>query len=213
SPSTRLCTMCHSFMIDGLPVDAVEIMQELRQENPDITFGFVGLEGFEERIGGLSEAQAAEFLGPVATNDDSRNLQIEELRDLVNAVAEATESPAGTGLPIEPVPADKLDANDLPGHWRSLIFGGWQNAHLVASYIDRHPEPLIGEQIARIFNEKYQYLKTQHLSPGTIMTALYEMVVGAGTSSPARQVAAQALLAHLFESCDIFENVSAETMK
>jgi len=38
------------------------------------------------------------------------------------------------------------------------------------------------------------------------MDGLYEYVTGIGTVPTARQVAAQALLAHLFESCDIFES-------
>lgn len=203
--------MVHN-LVDGLPIDAVEVLETLKSENPDIKFGFIGLEGFEERINELTDSQIGSLLGPAATNADARNLQIEELRDLVSAVAKAAQSMPATGSPVVPVPADKLDANDLPGHWHSLIAGGWQSAHLVASYLDRHPEPLAGERIARLFNERYQYLKAQHLSPGSIMTALYELVTGAGTVSPERQVAAQALLAHLFESCDIFENVTAETM-
>lgn len=202
--------MVHN-LVEGLPVEAVEVLKSLRNENPDIKFGFIGLEGFGERISGLNDTQVVELLGPVATNRDSRNLQTTELRDLVNSVMQSAESMKTTVSRIEPVPFDKLDANNLPGHWRSLISGGWQNAHLVASYLDHHPNPLIGEQIARIFNEKYQYLREQKLSPCTIMTALCEMVTGAGSASPARQVAAQALLAHLFESCDIFENLSVET--
>ena len=202
--------MVHN-LVDGLPIEAVEALDTLRIENSNIKFGFIGLEGFEKRINGLRDTQIESLLGPAATNYDARNLQIEELRDLVSAVAREAKSIPTTGLPIEPVPADKLDANDLPGHWRSLIAGGWQSAHLVASYLDRHPEPLVGDRIARLFNERYQYLKAQHLSPGSIMTALYEFVTGAGTVSPERQVAAQALLAHLFESCDIFENLTVET--
>ena len=70
--------------------------------------------------------------------------------------------------------------------------------------------PLVGERIAKLFNDRYQYLRAQNLSSASIMDALYEFVTGIGTVPPPRQVAAQALLAHLFESCDIFENVTAE---
>ena len=113
-----------------------------------------------------------------------------------------------TGSKIEPVPVDKLDANALPRHWHALISGGWQNAHLVASYFNQHPEPILGERIAQLFNKKYQYLRDQNLTPGNIMNSLYEMVTGTGSVSPERQVAAQALLAYLFENCDIFKNVT-----
>jgi len=42
------------------------------------------------------------------------------------------------------------------------------------------------------------------------MSALYEDITGIGVVLPARQVAAQALLAYLFESCDIFESPVAK---
>jgi hypothetical protein len=65
---------------------------------------------------------------------------------------------------IKPVPADKLDINNLPGHWRSLIAGGWQNAHLVGSYLSDHSNPLVGETIAQAFRARYHYLKSQGLT-------------------------------------------------
>jgi len=201
--------MVHN-LVDGLPVDAVETLKKLEKDNPSIKFGFVGLEGFVEQIEQLSDGRKGELLGPVATNQDAQDLQLTELKELINGVVKATEEMDDTPADIAPVPVDKLDANDLPNHWKQLISGGWQNAHVVVSYFDAHPEPLIGEQIAKIFNGRYQYLKSQHLPPAAIMDGLYEFVTGAGTVPAARQVAAQALLAHLFESCDIFEGVAVE---
>jgi hypothetical protein len=114
---------------------------------------------------------------------------------------------------IRPVPPDKLEFNDLPNHWKLLIFGGWQNAHLVKHYFDRHYDALIGEKIAQHFRVQYQYLKSQHLTPGNIMTSLYESIAGKVSVSPQRHVAAQALLAFLFEACDIFESPPATAAK
>ena len=101
---------------------------------------------------------------------------------------------------------ERLAFNKLPSHWRSLIAGGWQNAHLVSAYLDRHDNPLVGETIAQVFRARYKYLKSQGLSAGAIMTGLFDMVAGVGSVAPSRAVAAQALLAYLFENCDIFEN-------
>lgn len=199
--------MVHN-LVDGLPVEAVETLKKLERANPDIKFGFVGLEGFEERIDQLSDPHKVELLGPVATNQDAQNIQVSELKQLIEGVVKATEEDVEAPNSIVPVPVDKLEANELPNHWRHMISGGWQNAHVVVAYIDAHPDPLVGETIAKVFNDKYLYLKAQHISPAAIMDGLYEFVTGAGTVSAARQVAAQALLAHLFESCDIFENVT-----
>ena len=158
----------------------------------------------------MDKHQIEEILGPAATNQDAQNLQVAELRDLIRGVIDATEKSDPELADIDPVPADKLDANDLPEYWKSLISSGWQNAYIVAAYIDNHHDPLLGETIAEMFNTRYKYLKAQGLSPASIMDALHEFVTGIGSVAPARQVAAFALLAHLFESCDIFENLSVE---
>ena len=197
--------MVHN-LIDGLPIKAIETLEQLKRDNGGIGFGFVGLEGFEERIEALTIGQKTELLGPAATNQDAQDLQVQELKFLVDALVRATEDVAQPSTEVSPVPADKLEANELPNYWTSLILNGWRSAHVVASYFDRHHDPLLGERIARLFRDRYRYLKSQNLTPATIMDGLYEYVTGVGSVLPARQVAAQALLAHLFESCDILEN-------
>jgi len=197
-------------LVDGLPIDAVLKMEEIQKENPDVHIGFVGVEAIEGIIGELSPSVITELLGPVATNKDAQELQVTALQELVNGIIVGIDDHRGLEDAIGPVPVDKLDGNNLPSHWRALIAGGWQNARIVTEYFDRHPRPLIGEEIAALFNERYKYLKAQGLEPASIMDQLYEFVTGTGLVSPARQVAAQALLAYFFESCDIFENVSAE---
>lgn len=199
--------MVHN-LVDGLPVEAIQVLNKLETENPDLTLGFVGREGFENLILQLNEEDVIELLGPVATNEDSRNLQLPQLKALIDAVVTVTKSGGVDLEKIGPVPVDKLDANQLPDYWKKLIEGGWQNAYIVAGYLDKSPDPLIGEAIADLFKAQYEYLKAQMLSPESIMENLYEFITGIGTVPTARQVASQALLAYLFESCDIFENES-----
>ena len=197
--------MAHNF-VDGLPTEAILELDKLRKANETRKFGFISMEGFAERIFALDVASIEELLGPAATAKDAQNLQPSELRDLVAGVAAAADIVQSNLDPIKPVPLEKLVFNKLPGHWHALISGGWQNAHLVGKYLGRHHDTLIGEKIAKIFRDRYQYLRAQNLSPGAIMSALYEMVAGIGNVAPGRQVAAQSLLAFLFESCDIFED-------
>jgi hypothetical protein len=202
--------MVHNF-VDGLPVEAVTKLEELRNADQKRKFGFVAMEGLAERIFALEVAAIEELLGPAATAQDAQNLQPTELRDLVKAVAKAAEDVRASADPIKPVPVEKLKFNSLPGHWHSLISGGWQNAHLVSSYLNRHPSPLMGEKIAQLFRDQYRYLKSQNLAQSAIMSELYSMVTGVGHVTAQRQVASQALLAYLFESCDIFEDAPAVT--
>lgn len=198
--------MVHN-LVDGLPVEAIQKLDGLRKANMSLAFGFIGMEGFEERIFSLEPAKIEDLLGIAATSQDAQNMQITELRDLISSVAAATDDVSFDVATIKPVPPEKLDINKLPSHWRALIASGWQNTHLVVAYLNKHPNPLIGEMIAQVFRVRYEYLKSQHLTPSAIMSGLYETVVGMGTVTARRQVAAQALLAFLFESCDIFESV------
>jgi hypothetical protein len=196
--------MVHN-LVDGLPMDAILKLEALKQANKSHAFAFMGMEGFEATIFVLPVAKIDGLLGMAATAQDAQNFQTTELRDLVAAIIQATDAYPIDVSAIRPVPSDKLDFNKLPGHWRSMIAGGWQNAHLVEQYLRQHHDSMIGERIAQGFRVRYQYYKAQNLDAGSIMSSLYEGVTGFGVVPPARQVAAQALLAYLFESCDIFE--------
>jgi hypothetical protein len=201
--------MVHN-LVDGLPIEAVVKLKELEAANTSHSFGFIGMEGFETRIFALEVSKIEDLLGVAATSNDALNMQTQELRDLVANVAKARDEAPFDVTTIRPVPADKLDFNKLPNHWRSLIANGWQNSHLVGQYLAGHHEPLTGERIAQVLRVRYQYLKAQNLSPSAIMASLYDLVTGVGSVAPARQVAAQALLAFLFESCEIFEDDPAK---
>jgi hypothetical protein len=186
-------------------VEAIQTLDTIGKAEPTKKFGFVGLEGFQERVFSLDHSKIEQLLGVVATSQEAQNLQICELRDLIAGVAAAGDEVEFDVTTIRPVPPEKLAFNKLPSHWRSLIAGGWQNAHLVSSYLDQHNDPLVGEKIAQAFRVRYKYLKSQELAPGAIMSWLYEMVTGTGSVAAPRAVASQALLAYLFENCDIFE--------
>lgn len=196
--------MVHN-LVEGLPVEALTTVKALEEANKTIRFGFVGLEGFAERIFSLPQQQIALLLGPAATDHDAKNLDITTLRRLVHDLSIAADATAVGPVDLRPVPRDKLIFNALPNHWKSLISGGWQNSHFVATYFDRHPNPLMGDKVAKLFGSRYVELKMQQLSPGDIMASLYELVTGIGKVLPQQQVSAQALLAFLFENCDIFE--------
>lgn len=196
--------MVHN-VADGLPVEAVITMDALRGANPALAFRFIGIEGFSDRVFRLQPFQIESLLGPAASDTDATNFDSAALRDLIQHLRSEADTIDFNSQDLRPVPLDKLKYNNLPNHWKQLIAGGWKNAHLVGQYFDRHRDPLIGERVAKLFRDRYQYLKAQHLTPGDIMVSLYELVTGIGNVPPQKQVAAQSLLAFLFENCDIFE--------
>ncbi len=196
--------MVHN-LIEGVPNEAITTLKALETANKKLKFGFIGLEGFAQRVFKLKPQQIGGLLGPAASQADAKNLDIATLRKLVNDLAAAADAAQPETLDLRPVPVNKLVYNKLPNHWKSLVSGGWVNAPLVSSYFERHPDPLMGDKIAALFKGKFKYFKAENLAPGDIMAALFELLTGIGSVLPQRQVAAQALLAFLFENCDIFE--------
>lgn len=193
-------------LVNGVPTEFVMTIEDLKMANPHHLIGVIGPAALEERVFELDGHVIAALLGPAATAEDSRNLRLEVVAELVNSLMASIDTePVPEGDPIA-VPMDKLDFNKLPPRWHGLISGGMQNSAYVAAYIDEHPQPETGKWLARAFSDRYHALRQELLSPGQIMDRLYEEITGVGSVTVVRQVAAQALLAHLFESCDIFED-------
>jgi hypothetical protein len=194
-------------LVDGLPVTAVQKLDDMRNKHTQHKLGFIGPTALEGYVFELGPDDLLALLGPAANAEDSRNLRMEEVRDLIQDLMIRIDVAPVLTAEISPVPNDKLEFNKLPAYWSSLIMVGMQNAAYVKEYFDRHHDVEVGDKLAKIFSQRYQALKLEHLSPGAIMDTLYELITGVGSVTAHRQVAAQALLAHLFESCDIFEGV------
>lgn len=193
-------------LVDGVPVEALLKIEELEKANTHQAFGMIGPEGIEERVFALAEADVVELLGPAATAEETQNLRVDEVGDLIRAVMRGIDDAPIDAGDIKPVPSGKLSFNALPAHWHHMVMVGSQNAIHIEDYFRRHPNPELGERVASVFRVRYGALKVQRLPPAAIMTALYESITGVGSVSPQRQVAAQALLAYLFDACDIFED-------
>lgn len=195
-------------LIDGLPVEALTTLGSLKASAGKIHLDIFGLESFENLVLSLEREKIAALLGDIPSSGDARDLSIAELRNVVRQIADDVDSTTQDVEPLRPVPVDKLQFNKIPGAWQFLIKGGWKNVHLVSDYFAQHPEPLLGKRVARQLHTRYKYLTSQNLPPGDIMSSLYEFSLGikAGPITPSRMVAAQALLAFHFESCDIFED-------
>ena len=194
----------HNFL-DGVPSEVVSTLEELKANNPKYKFGHAGQEWFVDKIFGLTESDIVEFLGPAATAEQSHGLNMDEVKELLASLTrDIDEAPIDEGNP-RPVPVDKLEFNHLANHWRHFIRSGSPNAAHVAKYFDRHSNPELGKLVAKIFRDKYDVLKLQGLAANAIMSELYKQTAGNGIVSPQRQVAVCAVLAYLFDSCDIFE--------
>jgi hypothetical protein len=199
-------------MLDGTATDATVIkLGEMRRANAAHGFTTMGRAGFEMCVLGLPEADIISLIGMAVTAEDTRNMRLELVAELVEGIMAAVDGmDSDFGVEPKAVPLGKLDFNGLAPHWRFTVRSQMPNVPLVDEYLGRHRDPERGEKVAAIFRARYRSLKEQGLAPDDIMASLYEAVVGKGTVTNDRMVAAQALLAYLFDACDIFEDKPAE---
>ena len=192
-------------LVSGLPIEAVQKIEELKHAGAHAV-GVFGPASLWTIVDELNETELFSLLGPAATAEDSQNLKLEEVRRLTDSLMASIS--AGTVLngPIKPVPSDKLTFNQLPGHWVQLLTTASSNGPFVQEYFEQNSDVELGARIAQAFSSRYLALKQEALTPGQIMDTLYEQTTGIGSVSTVRQVAAQALLAYLFDACEIFED-------
>ena len=196
--------MVHN-IIEGLPVETIQKINALKKENTDIELSLLGPPNIADIMAAFSESGLEKFLGPAARNKDFRNLQMSEVKELVDANVSVTTTPPMTDL-IDPVSFQKIQTNHIPAHWAALLQGGRMNEHHIQDYFQEHQIPTRGETLAAIFRDRYAELVAERLSPGAILDRLFIKIVGSEEVNRSRQVAAYTLLAYLFERCDIFEN-------
>lgn len=195
-------------LLDGSATDATVIkLGEMRLANAGHKFGLFGRATFEDTIFGLPEADIIALIGMAVTAEETRNMKLQVVAELVDGIMTAVEkAPLDDGLDPKPVPFRKLEFNKIPPHWRHMIRGQMANVPLVEEYFATHHDVERGQKIAATFKARYLALKEQGLSPGDIMENLHQGIVGIGTVTNDRIVAAGAILTFLFDACNIFED-------
>lgn len=191
-------------LVSGLPIEAVQKVEELKQASSHAV-GVFGPTSLWTIVDELDETSLFDLLGPAATAEDTQNLKLEEVRRLTDSLMASISTGTVLNGPVKPVPSDKLTFNQLPGHWVQLLTMASSNGPFIQEYFEKNSDVELGAKIAHAFSSRYLALKQEALKPGQIMEALYEQTTGIGSVSTVRQVAAQALLAYLFDACEIFE--------
>lgn len=113
---------------------------------------------------------------------------------------------------IRPVPSDKLKLNNLSRSVQILLTSGMQKADLVGRFFNNHFDPLYGDEVVSAFNKEYNKWKLLSVAPDIIFLKLQEFTGGQVRGDPTYEAAVLAVLAYLFEQCDIFERPSIEVV-
>jgi len=175
---------------------------ELRGEHPDLNVVSWGYPELRERAFRLAEADVAALLGPVPS---SRELLSVRFRDVQQVLYAVSRQQPPVGREVRQVSGRKLQANGLSSHVRALLSAGMTLSDRVRQFLARHHDPTFGDGIAERFREEYVAARDEDSDPDGVFMKLWKLVRLAD-ATPALEAAGLAVLAYLFERCDIFED-------
>lgn len=185
---------------------------------PDVAKHLIAMDGkYKKKINQWSEPNIqalVEELSPASmqtvfgTLPDFRNLARVTAEDISVVVTTVAQQPPITE-PISTVPSDKLEANALSTDAKELVWAGTQKSRNVGELFERWHDPELGDRVAAAFRNRYAELKNAGKSPDEVFQELWSFAGGGKYLLPSRELATLALLAFLFEQCDIFEAARA----
>lgn len=190
----------------GLGPEVTMRLLELEKANPKIKIENWGFEELRQKIFSLNYNDLVSLLGYVPSNKDMLNIGFEDLKVVLDTIArqQPIEEPD-----LRPVPHEKLYANGLSDHVEILLKAGMRKANRVEHFFAQCYDPILGDEIASTFKKKYKELKQAQNSPDIIFTKLQEFAGGTQRGTPKHEASVLAVMAYLFEKCDIFENPRA----
>jgi hypothetical protein len=193
---------------DGLPADVAQSLLKIKTENADLIIDQWPPAHLLELTTDLSEDQLVRIFGYSPQEREMRELDRGDIAVAVAGLAlESTSwTPEAGDLPV--VDPRKLDFNRMSDYPRRLITAGIAQAHMVGGYFDNNPDPTLRDRAAMLMKVEWLRLQRQGVTGDDAFHALYARVA-ANVRGSREATASLALLAFLFESCDIFDNPPA----
>lgn len=188
--------------IDGLAPSAAIKIAELDARSKDVACAAWGYIELREEFACLSDSDREAILGPALTPLDFLGVDAAGLKPLIGHLKVAAVDPSAE---VRPVPADKIDANELEPSQIDFLKVGAGRAPLVDEYLSlslRMPNHADG--IAQAVRSRYDDFRAEGLSPAITFDAMVSWL--GGVSGDSESLAnAFAVIAYFFERCHIFE--------
>lgn len=193
---------------DGLPADVAQALLKLKTDHPDLVIDQWGPTRLLELTKDLLEDLLVRLFGHPPLEREMRVLDRGDIAEAVAGLALESESwlPDAAELPV--VDPRKLDYNELSEYPRRLITAGIAQARMVEGYFDNNPDPTLRDRAGMLMRVEWLNLQRRGVPGDEAFQVLYERVA-ANIEGSREATASLALLAYLFESCDIFDNPPA----
>lgn len=187
---------------DGVGPEVAAKLLELGKANPSFTLEQWGFEEMRQEAFQLGESELASLLGPAPTDGTMLTVKFKDIEVVLKAIA--GQAPAD-GVDMRPVPKDKIQKNALSADVVTLLQAGMKRSHLVGKFFEGWHDATFGDFVAASFKAKYLELKRTGLAPDAIFCELQAFAGGRSRTSAENEAAVLAILAFLFEECEIFE--------
>jgi hypothetical protein len=191
----------------GIPADVLQRLNELRHANETISIKHWGEPELRDFVFALCDADIAALLGEAPAPKTISALGFEDLRPVINTIAQ--QEPLAEA-DIKPVPQDKLEANGLSEAVKALLVAGMRQSHLVHRLFATWYDPQLGDRVARGFRARYEQLRDEKITGDDAFLELWKYAGGSSRETPKREAAVLAVMAFLFEECEIFEASRAQ---
>lgn len=198
-------TFVHNAPDGRLGPHIIEALALLTQENPKIKIGHCGYEEMLATFRQLSLQDLESWFGLSLTMEANVNLGY---GDLMAVLTHISVAPKPTTSEVMDVSSGKIEANLLSQVVADFLKIGMQKSPLVAQFFNNWKNPTYGEQIAMAFKNEYVVLRdaTPSLHPDEIFGRLEAWAGGMANTTPTHKAAVLAVMAYLFDKCEIFED-------
>lgn len=201
-------TFVHNAPDGRLGPHIIEVLAKLGQDNPHIKIGHCGYEEMLAKFRQLSLQDLESWFGPSLTMEANVNLGY---CDLLAVLTHIGITPLPATIEVKDVSRGKIEANLLSQAVADFLKIGMQKSVLVAQFFNNWKNPTYGEQIAQAFKSEYLALRdgTPQLHPDEIFGRLETWAGGTANTTPTHKAAVLAVMAYLFDKCEIFEDAQA----
>ncbi|MBB5808820.1 hypothetical protein F4560_008588 [Saccharothrix ecbatanensis] len=194
---------------DGLPPDTVQTLQKIKTANPALVIDQWSPTHLLELTVDLSEERLIRVFGNPPRERYMRVLDRGDVADAVAGLALHSGSWTSDAVDLPVVDPGKLDYNELTEYPRRMIMAGIAQARMVEGYFDHNPDPTLRDRVGMLMRAEWLRLQHRGMSGDEAFAFLYDRVAAHAQGSR-EATASLALLAFLFESCDIFDNPPAD---
>ena len=198
-------TFVHNASDGRLGPHIIEALAKLQAENPKIKISHCGYEELLVKFRQLGLNDLESWFGPSLTVEANVNLGYSDLMAVLNHISVA---PVPTASEVKDVSRGKIEANLLSHAVAEFLKIGMQKSPLVMQFFNTWKNPVYGEQIAAAFKNEYVALRdtTPQLHPDEIFGRLEAWAGGVANTTPTHKAAVLAVMAYLFDKCEIFED-------